>query len=176
MPQCIVRRLHNPRIRPTGRILAMSYFTWDYSILLLVKYIVIYCLLLLFCRFAVLPFCTRGCGSFFFYFSIFLFCLMQSLSHAMLYQFKIVPYSKTLLQSLTKFSFLLLLLILFSLFYFFRWSARSCVDKHHYICQHRMPYVTEKNREKIYTKWNETYPNQMANEVEVVLSEEDRIR
>lgn len=39
-----------------------------------------------------------------------------------------------------------------------------------------MPYVSEKNRQKIYNKWNETYPNEMANEIEVVLSEDDLLR
>jgi hypothetical protein len=33
-----------------------------------------------------------------------------------------------------------------------------------------MSYVNEKNRQKVYTKWNETYPNQLANEVEVYVS------
>lgn len=58
----------------------------------------------------------------------------------------------------------------------FRWSASSCEQEHQYICQHRMPYVSEKNRQKIYNKWNETYPNEMANEIEVVLSEDDLLR
>ncbi|XP_055847165.1 trichohyalin isoform X2 [Episyrphus balteatus] len=49
----------------------------------------------------------------------------------------------------------------------YRWSARSCVDKHRYICQHKMPKVSEKNRFKVYDRWNQTYPNQMANEVEM---------
>lgn len=33
-----------------------------------------------------------------------------------------------------------------------------------------MSYVNEKNRQRVYTKWNETYPNQLANEVEVYVS------
>lgn len=33
-----------------------------------------------------------------------------------------------------------------------------------------MSYVNEKNRQKVYSKWNETYPNQLANEVEVYVS------
>ena len=45
-----------------------------------------------------------------------------------------------------------------------------CTEKHYFICQHRMPYVTEKNRQRIYNKWNETYPHQMANEVEVYVT------
>lgn len=49
----------------------------------------------------------------------------------------------------------------------YRWSARSCVDKHRYICQHKMPKVSEKNRFKVYDRWNQTYPNQLANEVEM---------
>lgn len=51
-----------------------------------------------------------------------------------------------------------------------RWSAKLCTDRHNFICQHRMSYVNEKNRQKVYTKWNETYPNQLANEVEVYVS------
>ena len=33
-----------------------------------------------------------------------------------------------------------------------------------------MPYVSEKSRQRLYAKWNETYPNEMANEVEVYVS------
>ena len=33
-----------------------------------------------------------------------------------------------------------------------------------------MSLVNEKQRQRVYTKWNETYPNQMANEVEVYVS------
>lgn len=33
-----------------------------------------------------------------------------------------------------------------------------------------MSFVNEKNRHKVYSKWNETYPNQVANEVEVYVS------
>lgn len=47
----------------------------------------------------------------------------------------------------------------------YRWSARSCPDKLRFICQHKMPKVSEANRYKIYNRWNETYPNQLANEV-----------
>lgn len=59
---------------------------------------------------------------------------------------------------------------------FSRWSARSCVDKHPFICQHRMPYVSEKNRHRVYSKWNVTYPNEMANEVEVVINQDFKQR
>ncbi|CAO1368213.1 unnamed protein product [Diamesa serratosioi] len=52
----------------------------------------------------------------------------------------------------------------------FKWSSKMCTEKHYFICQHRMPYVTEKNRQRIYNKWNETYPHQMANEVEVYVT------
>ena len=51
-----------------------------------------------------------------------------------------------------------------------RWSAKQCIERHYFICQHRMSFVNEKNRYKIYTKWNETYPNQLANEVVVFVS------
>jgi hypothetical protein len=33
-----------------------------------------------------------------------------------------------------------------------------------------MRYVNSRNRQEIYSKWNETYPNKLANEVEVYLS------
>uniref|UniRef100_A0A1B0G8I7 C-type lectin domain-containing protein n=1 Tax=Glossina morsitans morsitans TaxID=37546 RepID=A0A1B0G8I7_GLOMM len=46
-----------------------------------------------------------------------------------------------------------------------KWSSRLCVDKHRFICQHKMPKVSEKNRYKVYSRWNATYPNQLANEV-----------
>lgn len=42
-----------------------------------------------------------------------------------------------------------------------------CMEQYQFVCQHRMPYVSEKNRYKIYTKWNESFPNEMANEIEV---------
>uniref|UniRef100_A0A1A9W772 C-type lectin domain-containing protein n=1 Tax=Glossina brevipalpis TaxID=37001 RepID=A0A1A9W772_9MUSC len=47
----------------------------------------------------------------------------------------------------------------------YRWSSHLCVDKHRFICQHKMPKVSEKNRYKVYNRWNATYPNQLANEV-----------
>ncbi|KAG5678500.1 hypothetical protein PVAND_008167 [Polypedilum vanderplanki] len=49
----------------------------------------------------------------------------------------------------------------------YRWSAKLCFEKHYYLCQHRMPFVSEKNRQRIYIKWNETFPGQMANEIQV---------
>lgn len=58
----------------------------------------------------------------------------------------------------------------------YRWSASSCVDKHAYICQHRMPYVNEKHRARILTRWNQTYPNEEATQVEVVLKETDMLK
>lgn len=33
-----------------------------------------------------------------------------------------------------------------------------------------MSYVNGKNRQRVYSKWNETYPNQLANEVEVYVA------
>lgn len=63
-------------------------------------------------------------------------------------------------------SFLSSLLLAFSR----RWSAKLCTERHNFICQHRMSFVNGKNRQRVYTKWNETYPNQMANEVEVYVS------
>lgn len=55
--------------------------------------------------------------------------------------------------------------------FFIRWSARPCVEKSYYICQHRMPYVSETNRVKIYQRWNVTFPHGMANEIEVKVDE-----
>ncbi|XP_070494780.1 probable basic-leucine zipper transcription factor K [Chironomus tepperi] len=52
----------------------------------------------------------------------------------------------------------------------YRWSAKLCFEKHYYLCQHRMPYVSEKNRQRIYTRWNETFPGQMANEIQVYVT------
>lgn len=52
----------------------------------------------------------------------------------------------------------------------YRWSPRTCTNHQYFVCQHRMPFVSEKNRNKIYQKWNETYPNELANEVEVIVS------
>lgn len=52
----------------------------------------------------------------------------------------------------------------------YKWSSELCTKAHRFICQHRMRYVNSRNRQEIYAKWNETYPNQLANEVEVYLS------
>ncbi|KAG5678502.1 hypothetical protein PVAND_008169 [Polypedilum vanderplanki] len=56
----------------------------------------------------------------------------------------------------------------------YKWTARECIERHYFICQHRMSFVNEKNRQKVYAKWNETYPNQVANEVEVYVSTNGR--
>ncbi|XP_059613344.1 uncharacterized protein LOC132259646 [Phlebotomus argentipes] len=52
----------------------------------------------------------------------------------------------------------------------FRWSAKPCVEQHNFICQHRMPFVSERNRQRVYAKWNETFPNELANEIEVIVT------
>lgn len=52
-----------------------------------------------------------------------------------------------------------------------RWSAKPCVEKHNFVCQHKMPYVSEQNRHNIYAKWNASYPNEMANEMEVIIDD-----
>lgn len=44
------------------------------------------------------------------------------------------------------------------------------MEKNNFICQHKMPYVGERNRERIWAKWNETFPNQLANEIEVYIT------
>lgn len=56
------------------------------------------------------------------------------------------------------------------IFHPLRWSSKQCTERHYFICQHRMSYVNEKNRKRVYNKWNETYPNQLANEVEVYVA------
>lgn len=51
-----------------------------------------------------------------------------------------------------------------------RWSAKKCFEKHYYLCQHPMPFVGDRARQRVYTKWNETYPGQFANEVQVFVA------
>lgn len=38
-----------------------------------------------------------------------------------------------------------------------------------------MPLVSSLSRAKVYTRWNETFPNELANEVEVVVADQPRI-
>lgn len=52
-----------------------------------------------------------------------------------------------------------------------RWSAKPCVERHHFVCQHNMPMVTDRNRHKVYAKWNASFPNEMANEMEVIVDD-----
>lgn len=54
----------------------------------------------------------------------------------------------------------------------FRWSAKLCTEKLNFICQHKMPFVNSHSRTKVYTRWNATFPNEMANEVEVVIADQ----
>lgn len=56
----------------------------------------------------------------------------------------------------------------------FRWSAKLCTEKLNFICQHKMPLVNSHSRAKVYTRWNATFPNEMANEVEVVVADQPR--
>ncbi|XP_065080755.1 uncharacterized protein rgn isoform X2 [Ochlerotatus camptorhynchus] len=56
----------------------------------------------------------------------------------------------------------------------FRWSAKICTEKLNFICQHKMPFVNSHSRSKVYTRWNETFPNELANEVEVVVANQPR--
>ncbi|EAA11599.2 AGAP006267-PA [Anopheles gambiae str. PEST] len=58
----------------------------------------------------------------------------------------------------------------------FRWSAAACTDKMNYICQHRMPLVSEMGRSLVYEKWNKTYPNERANEKLVYIVSEGNNR
>ena len=39
-----------------------------------------------------------------------------------------------------------------------------------------MPYVSEYNRDRIYQKWNATFPNELANEIEIVLDGDSQQR
>uniref|UniRef100_A0A1Q3FL98 Putative c-type lectin-like domain protein n=2 Tax=Culex tarsalis TaxID=7177 RepID=A0A1Q3FL98_CULTA len=54
----------------------------------------------------------------------------------------------------------------------FRWSAKLCTEKLNFICQHKMPFVNSHSRTKVYTRWNATFPNELANEVEVVVADQ----
>lgn len=56
----------------------------------------------------------------------------------------------------------------------FRWSAKLCTDKLNFICQHKMPFVNSHSRSKVYSRWNATFPNELANEVEVVVADQPR--
>ncbi|XP_055534230.1 uncharacterized protein LOC129723808 isoform X2 [Wyeomyia smithii] len=56
----------------------------------------------------------------------------------------------------------------------FRWSAKLCTEKLNFICQHKMPLVSSNSRAKVYNRWNATFPNEMANEVEVVVADQPR--
>ncbi|XP_055314983.1 uncharacterized protein LOC129575412 [Sitodiplosis mosellana] len=55
----------------------------------------------------------------------------------------------------------------------YRWSASSCEQQLQFLCQHKVKFANEKKRKEIHNKWNETYPNQMANEVLHVVSQND---
>lgn len=57
----------------------------------------------------------------------------------------------------------------------FRWSAKLCTDKLNFICQHKMPFVNSHSRAKVYNRWNATFPNELANEVEVVIADQPRV-
>ncbi|XP_055619658.1 uncharacterized protein LOC129764515 isoform X2 [Toxorhynchites rutilus septentrionalis] len=56
----------------------------------------------------------------------------------------------------------------------YRWAAKLCTDKLNFICQHKMPFVNSNSRSKVYNRWNATFPNQLANEVEVVVADQPR--
>ncbi|XP_053683242.1 uncharacterized protein LOC128733582 isoform X2 [Sabethes cyaneus] len=56
----------------------------------------------------------------------------------------------------------------------FRWSAKLCTEKLNFICQHKMPLVSGHSKSKVYNRWNATFPNQMANEMEVVVADQPR--
>ncbi|XP_058055035.1 uncharacterized protein LOC131206485 isoform X2 [Anopheles bellator] len=58
----------------------------------------------------------------------------------------------------------------------FRWSAEECTKKVDFICQHRMPLVSEQSRNQVYHRWNETYPNQKANEKMVYIVNDPKNR
>ena len=44
------------------------------------------------------------------------------------------------------------------------------MEEHFFICQHRMPVVNKNNLQHIYNMWNNTFPNQIANEIEVIFT------
>lgn len=56
---------------------------------------------------------------------------------------------------------------------FCRWSPTPCMEQHYFICQHRMPVVKKDNLQHIYNMWNSTFPNQIANEIEVIFTNKD---
>uniref|UniRef100_A0A182NJ81 C-type lectin domain-containing protein n=1 Tax=Anopheles dirus TaxID=7168 RepID=A0A182NJ81_9DIPT len=56
------------------------------------------------------------------------------------------------------------------------WSAEECTKKINFICQHRMPLVSETGRLMMYDKWNKTYPYQKANEKMVYIVNEPNNR
>lgn len=49
------------------------------------------------------------------------------------------------------------------------------MDEHFFICQHRMPVVKKSNLQDIYNMWNNTFPNQIANEIEVIFTNKDNV-
>lgn len=48
-----------------------------------------------------------------------------------------------------------------------------CMEEHYFVCQHRMPVVKKDNLQHIYQMWNNTFPNQIANEIEVIFTNRD---
>lgn len=47
------------------------------------------------------------------------------------------------------------------------------MEEHFFICQHNMPVVKKNNLQHIYNMWNITFPNQVANEIEVIFTNKD---
>lgn len=47
------------------------------------------------------------------------------------------------------------------------------MEQHYFVCQHRMPVVKKDNLQHIYNMWNSTFPNQIANEIEVIFTNKD---
>lgn len=39
-----------------------------------------------------------------------------------------------------------------------------------------MPYVSKRQLDKVYARWNVTFPNQLANEMEVLVTDENNRR
>lgn len=54
----------------------------------------------------------------------------------------------------------------------FRWSAKLCTEKLNFICQHKMPFVNSESRNEVYIQWNETFPNEKANEALVIVADQ----
>lgn len=47
------------------------------------------------------------------------------------------------------------------------------MEDHYFVCQHKMPVVKKNSLQHIYNMWNHTFPNQIANEIEVIFTNKE---